>query len=154
MKNFAGAMKLAAAIGLSGIVIAMPSRAQPSGEIENDLLKIQEEWATARVEGDVPYLERLYAKEFRVQAQNGSVLERDADIANFATGALKPDYVRDEDMKVSVYGNTAIVTGIENMGGTYNGNYGEFSVRFINVFVQREERWQLVVHQSTPIPKK
>ena len=154
MTNFAGAMKLAVAIGLSGLVISMPSWAQPSAETENDLLKIQEEWATARVEGDVPYLERLYAKELRIQAQNGSVVERDADIASFATGDLKPDYVRNEDLKVSAYGNTAIVTGIENVGGTYKGNYGEFSLRFINVFVQRDGRWQLVAHQSTPIPKQ
>src|SRR5688572_31148561 len=118
MKNFAGVMKLAFAIGLSGITISTPSWAQPRGETENDLLKIQDEWAKARVENDVPYLERLYAQELRIQAMDGSVVEREADIANFATGALQPDYVRDEDMEVSVYDNTAIVTGIENMAGT------------------------------------
>jgi len=128
--------------------------AQPAGGIEKALLRIQDEWASARVKRDVSYLERLYARELRIQSMNGSVVERDADIANFATGALKPDYVEDEDMRVSVYGGTAIVTGIENVGGTYKGHYGKFSLRFINVFVQRDGRWQLVAHQSTLIPKK
>ena len=147
-------MKFALAVGLSGIIISLPSWAQSRGKIEKDLLKIQEQWAAARVARDVPYLERLYAEEFRVQSMNGTVVERDADIANFATGDLKPNYVKDEGMRVSIYGNTAIVTGIENVGGTYKGNYSEFSLRFINVFVQRDGRWQLVVHQSTPVPKK
>jgi ketosteroid isomerase-like protein len=60
--------------------------------------------------------------------------------------------VRDVEMKVSTYGNTAIVTGIENLGGTLNGIYGEMSLRFMNVFVHRDGRWQLVAHQSTLIP--
>jgi ketosteroid isomerase-like protein len=128
--------------------------AQSASGTEKTLLRIQDEWATARVKRDVPYLERLYARELRIQSMNGSVVERDVDIANFATGRLKPDYVKDEDMRVSVYSDTAIVTGIENVGGTYKGNYGQFSLRFTNVFVQRDGRWQLVAHQSTLIPKK
>lgn len=48
----------------------------------------------------------------------------------------------------------ASVTGIENLAGTYKGNYGEMALRFLNVFVRREGRWQWVVHQSTPVPKK
>jgi hypothetical protein len=28
------------------------------------------------------------------------------------------------------------------------------ALRFLNVFVRREGRWQWVVHQSTPVPKK
>lgn len=154
MNKFTGVLKHVAAIGLLELMILASSWAQSSGETEKALLKIQDEWATARVKRDVPYLERLYAKEFRVQSMNGSVVERDDDIANFASGALKPEYVKDEDMKASVYGDTAIVTGIEKMGGTYKGNRGDFVVRFINVYVRRDGRWQLVAHQSTPIQKK
>jgi ketosteroid isomerase-like protein len=154
MNKFADVLKHVVAVGLLGFMISTASWAQSSSETEKELLRIQNEWATARVERDVPYLEHLYAKELRIQAMNGAVVARDADIANFATGTLKPDYVNDEDMRVSVYGDTAIVTGIENVGGTYRGNYGEFSLRFTNVFVQRDGHWQLVAHQSTPIQKK
>lgn len=142
-----------AVIGVLGFLALVPSMAQSNGKTEEELIKIQNDWAIARVKGDIAFLERLYAKEFRIQSTNGSVVERDADIANFATGALKPDYVKDEDMKVSVYGDTAIVTGIENVGGTYKGNYGEFSSRFTNVFVRRDGRWQLVAGQGTEIRK-
>ena len=152
MSYFSGVF--AFAVGISLVMISPSSSAQSKGKIEKDLLNIQEQWAAARVARDVPYLERLYAKELRIQVMNGTVVERDADIANFATGDLKPDYVKDEDMRVSVYGKTAIVTGIENVAGTYKGNYGEFSLRFINVFVQSNGRWQLVASQSTPISKK
>lgn len=154
MSEFARVTKCAAAMAVFGLMILTPSWAQSQGEAENELLRIQDEWAAARVKRDVPYLEHLYAKEFRIQAMNGNVVERDADIAKFATGELKPDFVKDEDIKVSVYGDTALVTGIEKVGGTYKGNYGEMALRFTNVFVHRDERWQLIAHQSTLIPKK
>lgn len=60
-------------------------------------------------------------------------MKRETDVAGFATGDLKPDCVKDVDMTVSIYGGAAVVTGIENVGGTYKGNHGEFSFRFANV---------------------
>jgi hypothetical protein len=50
------------------------------------------------------------------------------------------------------------VTGIENVGGTYpagllKGQRAELSLRFTNVFVHRDGRWQLVLHQGTQIRK-
>lgn len=140
------------AIGLAGAFAFAPARA--SEEARNELIRIQNEWAAARVKPDIAYLERLYAREFRVQNIAGSVVSREADIDVFASGKLKPDFVRDEDMDVSLYGDTAVVTGVENVGGTYKGNYDQMAIRFTNVFVRRDGRWQLVLHQGTRVPKK
>jgi ketosteroid isomerase-like protein len=154
MNRFAGVMKLVAAIGLLGLTILMPGWAQSTGEIEQELLALQDQWASARVKGDVAFLETFYAKELRINTASGSVVERDADIALFASRAIKPEYIRDGDMNVSVYGDAAVVTGIENLKGTRKGVFGEMSLRFTNVFVRRDGRWQLVAHQSTVISKK
>jgi ketosteroid isomerase-like protein len=78
----------------------------------------------------------------------------------FRQGLIKPQFVRDAEMNVSIYGHVAVVTGIENVGGTYEGpgpqkgQFSEFSIRFTNVFVQRDGRWQIVLSQGTQIPKK
>jgi ketosteroid isomerase-like protein len=53
-------------------------------------------------------------------------------------------------MDVSAYGDTAIVTGVENLKGVAGGVPGEMALRFTNVFVRRDGRWQLVLHHSTP----
>jgi ketosteroid isomerase-like protein len=67
---------------------------------------------------------------------------------------LKPEIVRDEEMKVSVYGKTAIVPGIEYVKGTYKNFPGEFTLRFTNIYVRRDKRWQMVAHHSTEIRSK
>jgi ketosteroid isomerase-like protein len=60
----------------------------------------------------------------------------------------------DLDMQVSTYGSTAVVTGVENLKGTYKGRSGEMALRFTNVLVWRDGRWQLVSHQSTRVQSK
>jgi ketosteroid isomerase-like protein len=57
-------------------------------------------------------------------------------------------------MKISVYGDSAVLTGVEHLKGTYKGVFGEGAIRFTNVFVRRDGRWQLVAHQGTWVQKK
>lgn len=136
------------------VMASTPAFAQKASEkVEKELIKLQNEWGDARIRGDVQFLEKLYAKEFRVVGINGSEISRAADIDNFASGALKPEMIKHEEVKVSVYGGVAIVTGIEKLRGTYKGNPGEFEVRFTSVYVRRVGRWQLVSHQGTEIRK-
>jgi ketosteroid isomerase-like protein len=85
---------------------------------------------------------------------NGTIVERDADIARFASGELKPESITDEDLKVSVYDDVAIVTGRENMKGPYKGRTVKLAIPFTNVFVWRDGRWQLVTHHATEAAEK
>jgi len=140
------------------LTLSVPGFSQSTSEAEKELLTIQEEWAEARVKPDIAYLEQLYAKEFRVQNIAGAVNSREDDISMFREGRIKPQYVRDVDLNVTLYGETAVVTGIENVGGVaktgpFKDQFAEFSIRFTNVFVRRDGRWQLVIHQGTQIPK-
>lgn len=125
--------------------------AQAAGSAEAELLVLQNQWAKARVDGNVALLERIYAKEFWITAMNGNVVTRQEDIGVFASGEMKPDIVADDQMKVAVYDDMAIVTGREHVKGTYKGRAGNFMLRFTNVYVRRDGRWQMVTHHSTEI---
>lgn len=144
-----------AVVGLLMSTTVATSHAQDPVQADKDeLLRIQGEWAAARVAGDAAYLEHLYAKEFRIFNMNGEAVDRASDIAVFAVRprVLEPSSIVDEDMEVSVYGDVAVVTGIENLEGTFNGVRGpDLALRFTNVFVRRDGRWQMVTHHSTPI---
>lgn len=145
------ASKTIAAVAL---MLVATAHAQSPDPAEAELIGLQHAWAAARVAGDTAFLETLYAKEFRITTKGGDVVERDADIALFATRTIKPEYIRDDDMRVARYGETALVTGVENLKGTYNGVPGEMALRFMNVYVRRDGRWQMVAHQSTQVRAK
>lgn len=138
---------------------AHQSPADPA-RTEKELLRLHEQWAAARVDGNVAFLERFYGAELRLNQADGSVVHRKDDIELFNRAGksdqevIKPEYIRDVDMKVSTYGTTAVVTGVENLKGTHKGRSGEMALRFTNVLVWRDERWQLVSHQSTRVQSK
>jgi ketosteroid isomerase-like protein len=127
---------------------------------EQEVLRLHEQWAAARVQGDVAFLERFYGEELVLNQADGGVVRRKDDIELFNRAGktdlevVKPEYIRDVDVKVATYGSTAVVTGVENLKGTYKGRAGEMALRFISVLVWRDGRWQLVSHQSTRVQSK
>ncbi len=100
------------------------------------------------------FLETFYVKEFTVGLMTWGESTRAQDMAMFSSGDLKPEVIEDTEMRVSIYGETAMVTGLEHLEGTYRGNSGKFDLRFTNVFVYRDGRWQIVRHQAAQIQKR
>lgn len=149
---------LIAVIALATVGCAHQSASRDPARTEQEMLRLHEQWAAARIKGDVAFLERFYGEDLRLQVMDGSVVQRKDDIDMFdriAKGdpdVIRPSYIRDVDVKVASYGDTAVVTGIENLKGTHKGVYGEMALRFTNVLVWRDGRWQLVSSQSTRIP--
>ncbi len=147
---FAKPIRLALITALM-LLIAPPSRSQTNSTDEKTFAKLQHDWAEARKNRDVPFLEKFYAKEFTVGNMNGAEASRAQDLSMFSSGDLKPAVITDDQLKVYRYGQAALVTGVEHLEGTYKGHTGAFDLRFANVFVYREGRWQIVRHQATPI---
>ncbi|CAN5484760.1 hypothetical protein BH10ACI4_BH10ACI4_09210 [soil metagenome] len=144
--------------GMAVIIVAAtlavsPLAAEPLGK-EQTLLKLQHDWAEARKNADMRFLEDFYAKEFTVGSMTGGESNRAQDMAMFSSGDLKPTVIEDSEMHVSVYGEIAMVTGLEHLEGTYRGNSGKFDLRFTNVFVYRDGRWQIVRHQAAQVQKR
>jgi ketosteroid isomerase-like protein len=125
-----------------------------SDSTEKQVEALITDWATARVDGDVAFLERFYGAEMNINGADGSVISRSDDIALFAAGKIKPAYIRNEDVATRVYGDVAMVTGVERLEGTYNGVAGKGALRFTHVLVKRDGRWQLVGSQTTWIKGK
>lgn len=133
--------------GLS--VVAANGQAKTSAD--DVLTKLQHDWAEARKHADMAFLESFYAKEFTVGNMDGSESTRKMDLSMFSSGDLKPAVITDEQMTVHIYGQAALVTGLEHLEGAYKGHTGQFDLRFANTFVYRDGRWQLVRHQATPV---
>ena len=83
---------------------------------------------------------------------DGRVVARPDDIALFARREVRPEFITPSEMAVAVYGDTALVTGVDHLRGTYKGNYGAVGYRFADMLVRRGGTWQLVLQQATRLP--
>lgn len=131
----------------------LPAQAEFKAD-DQTFFKLQHDWAEARKAANVAFLENFYAKEFSVGLMTGGESTRAQDLAMFSSGDLKPAVIDDTAMKVSIYGKTAMVTGLEHLEGSYQGHSGKFDLRFTNVFIYRNGRWQLVRHQAAQVQKQ
>ena len=73
MKTLLSAARIALCLLFLFPVLAAPSSAQTSAESEKQIRTLIDGWATARVKGDVAFLEKFYAKEFRIIGADGSI---------------------------------------------------------------------------------
>ena len=67
------------------------------------------------------------------------------------SGELKYSKLETNSVTVSVYGDTAVVTGKSTAKGSINGIELKGPVMFTRVYVKKNGKWQSVAFQQTPI---
>lgn len=127
-----------------------PSKKQ-SGNDEQTLMRIEQEMTDALVKGDVSASERYLADSYTFTAPDGDVSDKARSIADLKSGDLKFESSVLDDMKVQVYGDTAIVTYTSTDKGAYKGKDLSGRYRWTDVFVKRGGNWQLVAGHGARI---
>jgi ketosteroid isomerase-like protein len=121
---------------------------------EKELIKVESDWSNAWEKSDVKFLEQLYATEYLATGSDGTVYNTVDGIKDDTS----PEYVEKSfslsDLKVNIYGETAVVTGRNNVKFKKGGKAEQIDARFTDVFVKRDGRWQCVATQGTKVGKK
>ena len=122
---------------------------QPSDELTD----IQQRLARAWMAGDRAAIERIIAPDWTVTGTDGSVSTR-ADVLRdvFETKVHRITLVQIDDVRVRVFGDAAVVTGRTHGRGEYSSVPYDVTVRFTDVFVRRNGRWQAVASHASLLP--
>jgi len=79
-------------------------------EDEQALVKIQHEWADARMKGDSSYTRHLEAENCTIVWPDGSIVNKRDDLKSMTGDTVFTEFKID-DLKVRLYGDTGIVVG-------------------------------------------
>ena len=123
-------------------------------EDEQALMKIQHEWAEARVKGDSSYTRRLEADDCNIVWPDGRVVNKRADLETM-TGNIVFSEFKIHNLRVRLYGDTGIVVGegiIKAQEGKQNLIGGKFV--WTDTFVNEAGQWKVVASQITPLLEK
>ena len=127
------------------------SRAGGQGDDERALRGIEQELIDAMLKGDAAPVERHYADTFVFTTPHGESVNKAQVIANLKSGDVKFESSKVDDMRVQVYGDAAVVTSTTTDKGQYKGADVSGRYRWMDVFVRRDGRWQLVAAQGTRV---
>jgi hypothetical protein len=82
---------------------------------------------------------------------NGALLTKDDILNGYRTGIIKFESVDISDIKVQMYGNTAVVTGVDKRSGMMLGADVSGMARWTRVFVKHGGAWKMVAYQQTKV---
>lgn len=118
------------------------------------LIKIQYEWAEARVKGDSSYTRQLEAEDCTIVWPDGRIVDKRGDLQSM-TGDIVFSEFKINDLQVRIHGETGIVIGqgtISARKGQQNLLGGNFV--WTDTFVKQGGKWKVVASQITPVLEK
>jgi ketosteroid isomerase-like protein len=132
--------------------VMVSSAGYPLGDAAQ-LLYMEREWNDAMKNRDAVWFERNYADDATdVISRTGGLLTKAEAVAEARNSKDTIASHELSDTNVRVVGDTAVVTGVNHVKGSdEKGQPFERRVRFTDVFVKRDGRWQVLATQGTRI---
>lgn len=145
---------LIAVIIFIGTFLVSGQESSSRRKAESEILKTNEEYDKAIISRDAAAYERILAHDFIFTDYKGNVFNKTQEIEKVRTGNLTFESGKSDDLRVKIYGKTAVVTGRFTAKGKSKNQNFTFAERYTAVFVKRNGRWQMVAEQSTEIAQK
>ncbi len=121
--------------------------ATPQSSTESDtreLTRLEKVWNDAHENGDADALEPLWADDMEIDVPRMTVMTR-ADALKFAhSGRMKFLHYATSDLRVRIYGDSAVVTGRMQRTRTLNSQQVSDDWRFTKVYVREKQGWRVV----------
>ena len=127
------------------------ARRNQNRSVEQVIRQLDYERIQAQIGANALALNRIYADDFIGIGPSGTVRTKAQVISDFTSADLKFQSITTDDVRVRVYGNTAVETGRSNMIGQDKGKAVPRDNRFTRVWVKQDGRWRLVANHYSAL---
>lgn len=134
-----------AIVWMGGAVAAQP----PDDTVEQTLIELERGWNSAFYDRDIAFLDSILADDFIVTYDDGSRGDKARELELAESFNQRVISATQEDFTVQVYGDTAVVWFTLRVVGIRQGQEVEIRLRYTDVWVLRDDRWQCVSSHST-----
>ena len=123
-------------------------------KVETQILKLEEELTNTEMRIDVDGLDRVYADDIMVTAPIGVCVNKDAVMSEVKTAAANAVVSRYDksDLKVRAFGDTAVTSYRMAAEALFEGTEIKRQFCITNVWMKRNEGWQIVARHTASLP--
>ena len=118
------------------------------------VLGLENAWGHAIEAKDTKALDMLLAATFVAVEIDGNMESKSEFLAGIKAPEYQPSQAVNEQIRVQVYGNAAVVNGIFRVKGVEKGKPYVHRERFTDTWIKQNETWQCVASQATLIASK
>ena len=131
----------------------MTNATNNSAEAVAAVLQIERDIMAAIKSKDANALEPMLADEFIYRTHFGAEADKRAFLESIASFPIEILSLRGEELKVNLFGETAVLTGVQHAEARPpEGEPEQSAVAFTDVFVRREGRWLMVLAYGVELP--
>lgn len=112
---------------------------------------LEDQWSIAVVNKDQYTMDLLLSPVYAGISSSGEVFTRNQQIADMFDKAKSLMSLEQRVISVRMFGDTAVVSGTYDLKERTDGPDREERGIFTNLFVQRQNRWECVNAQRTPV---
>lgn len=120
---------------------------------EKAVADVERQRFSAQVSKDYAVLEKVLANDLTYTHSNGNSDGKQSYIQSIRDGKSKYDAIDVEELKVRVYGKTAVINGVCMIKAMNNGETINTHLRYTDVYVRNGNQWQMVAWQSIRLTK-
>ena len=144
--------RLCAITVVAWLVTLAPAVAQSARDAVDAVKAAELARFTAQTTNDFAALDQLLADDLVYTHSSASVDSKTTYVESMRSGAVKYESIEPRDLVVRVFGTTAVITGAGRLRVSARGQSLDNQLRFTDVWVLRDGRWQMVAWQSTRLP--
>jgi ketosteroid isomerase-like protein len=138
-----------ATLCLLSLLLAAGQEASKTSSAEDQIKKHEQNWAQATVKEGAAAVDKYEADDIITTDPSGRVTDKTQDKLDLSSGDFKIQSEELSDLKVHIYGSTAVAAGTNTR--TYKGQDISGKYRFTDTWVRRNGKWQAVASQYTKI---
>ncbi len=131
-------------------ILLLAGQAQAGTPAENQLTKIEHNWADAYVKREPAFVQRLTTDDFIFVGPDGKAMNK-ADYVKEITGDTTFTAFNITDLKIRAYENVGVVTGTATITTKTGDKEETGAYAFTDVFVKRSGEWKAVSGQATQL---
>jgi len=155
MKGILAVLVLVLAVSCQAFAQAKPAAPAKSASVEQELIKLENDWNNAMVKRDVAALSRIVTDDWTtIDPDDGTITTKAQSLANLKSGEDVFTSAVGDEWKVRVYGDAAVVLSRETVKEQYKGKDVSGQYRFTDTWIKKAGRWQCVASAGTKIAKK
>jgi len=135
------------AIAISSAALGQRAHRKSSSSAEAEIMKLEDQWIESRATKDPASTKALLADDYFGGGLYGQAQTKQQFIDLVSAGQFAGGKTQQIDRKVRIYGDTAVSTGL----ATGVGQSGTDKVRYLRVYVKRNNQWRLVASQAARV---
>ncbi len=138
----------------AALAVTPSSQTLPVRSDQQVLIELEQGWNEAFYRKDVAFIDNILADEFVATYDDGSRGDKARELALVAEFNQRVESALQDEFRVKVYGDTAVVWFTLRLVGIRQGQQVEVTFRYTDVWVLNNGDWRCVSTQSTKVDLK